>query len=109
MDSDPLVEIGPRPIPQEPMVRRNFFHCALIILDSLRLDPQYIIANLGISENFGDVDFERLTFPTTMRVDYIRVYQRPDQKNIGCDPDDFPTQAYINQYVLNAFVRSDKR
>ena len=52
---------------------------------------------LSISENFGTVDFERLTFPTTMRIDYIRVYQRPDQKNIGCDPKDFPTQAYINQ------------
>jgi hypothetical protein len=60
---------------------------------------QYIIANLGISENFGTVDFENLVFPTTMRIDYIRVYQRPDEKNIGCDPPEFPTAAYINQYI----------
>jgi len=32
-------------------------------------------------------------------VDYIRVYQRSDSKNTGCDPEDFPTQAYINQYI----------
>jgi beta-glucan synthesis-associated protein KRE6 len=56
--------------------------------------------NLGISQNFGFVDLEHLTFPTTMRVDYIRVYQPTGSINIGCDPEDFPTEAYINQYVL---------
>jgi hypothetical protein len=58
---------------------------------------QYIIANLGISTNFGDVDIEHLRFPTTMRVDWIRVYQPKDSINIGCDPTDFPTQTYINR------------
>jgi hypothetical protein len=52
-----------------------------------------------MSTNFGDVDLEHLTFPTSMSVDYIRVYQDPDSVNIGCDPDDFPTAAYINEYV----------
>lgn len=59
--------------------------------------------NLGISENFGVIDFEHLTFPTTMRVDWIRVYQRSDSINIGCDPKDFPTQAYINESVIFHF------
>jgi len=77
MGSDSMVEIGERPIPQEPM---------------------YIIFNLGMSPNFGKIDFEHLTFPTTMSVDYIRVYQSSDQVNIGCDPAGFPTAAYINQY-----------
>ena len=76
MAADPAVEIGSRPVPQEPM---------------------YIIANLGMSRNFGYVDLEHLTFPTVMKVDYIRVYQDPDLKNIGCDPESFPTAAYINQ------------
>ncbi|KAF9479722.1 glycoside hydrolase family 16 protein [Pholiota conissans] len=76
--ADTRVEISQRPIPQEPM---------------------YLIINLGISENFGDVDFTHLVFPTTMRVDYIRVYQAADKLNIGCDPKDFPTQAYIEQYI----------
>ena len=52
--------------------------------------------NLGMSENFGYVDVDNLPFPSTMRVDYVRVYQDPDNKNWGCDPDDFPTAAYIN-------------
>lgn len=78
MAADPLVEISARPVPQEPM---------------------YLIMNLGISENFGVIDFEHLTFPTTMRVDWIRVYQRSDSINIGCDPKAFPTEAYINEYI----------
>ncbi|KAL5534071.1 hypothetical protein ACEPAG_532 [Sanghuangporus baumii] len=78
MAADTRVEISARPVPQEPM---------------------YILLNLGMSENFGFVDVDHLTFPTTMKIDYIRVYQRSDQKNIGCDPPDFPTQAYINQYI----------
>ncbi|KAL1668379.1 glycoside hydrolase family 16 protein [Schizophyllum commune] len=75
--ADPKVQIGARPIPQEPM---------------------YLIVNLGSSQNFGPVDFEHLTFPTTMSIDYIRVYQDPDNINYGCDPDDFPTAAYIKQF-----------
>lgn len=78
MAADTTVEIGPRPVPQEPM---------------------YIIMNLGMSTNFGKVDLEHLPFPVQMKVDWIRVYQDPDQINYGCDPSDFPTQAYINQYI----------
>ena len=52
-----------------------------------------------MSENFGGVDFDHLTLPATMRVDWIRVYQPLHDINIGCDPTDFPTQAYINRYV----------
>ena len=51
-----------------------------------------------MSTNFGDVDLEHLTFPTTMRVDWIRIYQPQDAVNIGCDPKEFPTQEYINKY-----------
>ncbi|KAF9647162.1 glycoside hydrolase family 16 protein [Thelephora ganbajun] len=76
--ADSRVNIGPRPVPQEPM---------------------YMILNLGISPNFGDIDFEHLTFPTVMSVDYVRVYQRPDNINVGCDPDSFPTQKYINEHI----------
>ena len=76
MAADTRVEISDRPVPQEPM---------------------YIIANLGMSTNFGTVDLQHLAFPTNLRIDYIRVYQPSGQKNIGCDPPDFPTAAYINQ------------
>ena len=39
-----------------------------------------------------------------MYIDYIRVYQDEDSMNIGCDPDDFPTQAYINKWVFGQFL-----
>lgn len=69
---------------------------------------QYLIMNLGMSENFGVIDFEHLTFPATMRVDWIRVYQAPSEINVGCNPKDFPTEAYIEQCVswryLSRFV-----
>lgn len=77
MRADTGVEISARPVPQEPM---------------------YLLANLGMSPNFGYVDVEHLTFPTAMLIDYIRVYQRSDSINIGCDPADFPTAAYIAQF-----------
>ncbi|GBE78036.1 beta-glucan synthesis-associated [Sparassis latifolia] len=78
MVADPIVEINQRPVPQEAM---------------------YIIVNLGMSKNFGTVDLEHLPFPATMSIDYIRVYQDPSKINVGCDPKDFPTAAYINQYM----------
>jgi beta-glucanase (GH16 family) len=74
---NPNTEIGSRSISQEPM---------------------YIIANLGLSLGFGEVDFDNLVFPAVMKIDYIRVYQDPDALNIGCDPKDFPTAAYIDTY-----------
>ncbi|KAF5389561.1 hypothetical protein D9757_004144 [Collybiopsis confluens] len=77
MGADSAVEIAARPIPQEPM---------------------YLLINLGISENFGFVDIQHLIFPAVMTVDWIRVYQKADSANIGCDPEDFPTASYINAY-----------
>ncbi|KAI3610563.1 glycoside hydrolase family 16 protein [Moniliophthora roreri] len=78
MAADPRVEISARPVPQEPL---------------------YLIVNLGLSHGFGTVDLDNLVFPTSMYIDYIRVYQHPDEINIGCDPKDFPTTAYIEQYI----------
>ncbi|KAG6820547.1 hypothetical protein H0H93_015432 [Arthromyces matolae] len=78
---DSATEIGSRPVSQEPM---------------------YIIANLGFSPSFGTIQFESLTLPATMRVDWIRVYQPANAQNIGCDPPEFPTQAYINASVYPA-------
>ncbi|KAF8181436.1 beta-glucan synthesis-associated protein-domain-containing protein [Mycena galopus ATCC 62051] len=76
--ADTVTEIGARQVPVEPM---------------------YVIMNLGLSENFGFIDFEHLTFPAVMRVDYVRVYQDPDNVQVGCNPADYPTAEYINQYM----------
>ncbi|KAH7912998.1 glycoside hydrolase family 16 protein [Hygrophoropsis aurantiaca] len=78
MAADDLTEISDRPVSQEPM---------------------YLIANLGMSNNFQVPDFTKLQFPATMRIDWVRVYQPSDAINIGCDPKDFPTAAYINEYL----------
>ncbi|KZP20198.1 glycoside hydrolase family 16 protein [Athelia psychrophila] len=61
-------------------------------------EPMYLIMNLGMSKNFGTVDLANLPFPAHMLVDYIRVYQPKGSKNVGCDPPDFPTAGYINEY-----------
>ncbi|KAK0461996.1 beta-glucan synthesis-associated [Desarmillaria tabescens] len=68
MRADAATEISARPVPQEPM---------------------YIMANLGMSTNFGDVDLDHLTIPCS---------HDPDNINIGCDPEDFPTAEYIATY-----------
>lgn len=60
---------------------------------------QYLIMNLGISPQFGFVDFANLVFPSVLKLDYVRVYQDPNNLNWGCDPPNFPTQAYINTWV----------
>ncbi|KAF7295651.1 GH16 domain-containing protein [Mycena indigotica] len=76
--ADAATEISARPITQEPL---------------------YILVNLGFSHSFSWIDFDKLIFPATMRVDWIRVYQPQDKINIGCDPAERPTAAYINTYL----------
>ncbi|KAJ7287524.1 glycoside hydrolase family 16 protein [Mycena rebaudengoi] len=76
--ADAAVQISARPVPQEPM---------------------YIIANLGMSKNFGPVDLAHLPFPCHLRLDYIRVYQPKNSINLGCNPPAFPTSDYINTYI----------
>ena len=56
----------------------------------------------GMSTNFATVETDLLPFPSTMLVDYVRVYQKKGQKNIGCDPSDFPTADYINTLVFSS-------
>ena len=96
------VDIGPRPIPQEPMVRIS--GGLLYNVHSINApwiwwfrDSHYMILNLGISPNFCFIDFEHLPFPTIMSVGYVRVYQNTDNIEIRCEPDGYPTQDYITK------------
>ena len=52
-----------------------------------------------MSYNFGKIDLEHIDFPVTLLVDYVRIYQPLDAINIGCNPDQFPTSAYIEKCV----------
>ncbi|KAG8967767.1 hypothetical protein FRC03_009316 [Tulasnella sp. 419] len=79
---DPSVEIGQRLVSEEPMA---------------------IVLNLAISEGYQTVDPSTLTFPALLKFDYVRVYQRKGELNIGCDPEDRPTAQYIQDH-LPAFI-----
>ena len=79
MHANVQAEVGDRPVPQEPM---------------------YILLNLAISTAFGAIDYDGLEplWPQVMTIEYVRLYQDPARKNIGCDPVDFPTSEYIARY-----------
>ncbi|WVO14990.1 hypothetical protein L204_102633 [Cryptococcus depauperatus] len=74
---NPRTAIGRRIIPEEPMA---------------------MIINLHMSNNFQAVNFANLIWPNYFRIDYVRVYQRPDQISVTCDPKDYPTADYINRH-----------
>jgi len=74
----PVTEIGQRTISEEPM---------------------YIILNLGLSDKFQSVAFDRLVFPAIMRIDYVRVYQTKGG-SITCDPPSHPTTDYIQNHLV---------
>ncbi|KAJ1307470.1 hypothetical protein OPQ81_001569 [Rhizoctonia solani] len=75
---DAMAQISSRPIAEEPMA---------------------IVLNLAISESFQAVDVANMVFPSEFKIDYVRVYQRKGEKNIGCDPKDYPTAQYINDHL----------
>ncbi|KAH9965331.1 beta-glucan synthesis-associated [Russula dissimulans] len=60
-------------------------------------EPMAIYLNVAMSPNWQTIDLSTMIFPAEMLVDYVRVYQRVGNKNFGCDPDDHPTEAYINR------------
>lgn len=63
-------------------------------------EPMSIVLNLGISQNWQKIDLTTMIFPAVMQVDYVRIYQRKGQTNIGCDPPDYPTKKYIDDHPL---------
>ncbi|EPY52377.1 glucosidase [Schizosaccharomyces cryophilus OY26] len=65
-------------------------------------EPMSIVFNLGISNNWAYYYFRDLQFPAIMSIDYIRIYQDPDNDNmhIGCDPPGYPTTEYIANHPI---------
>ncbi|KAG1740100.1 glycoside hydrolase family 16 protein [Suillus occidentalis] len=54
----------------------------------ISVEPMSIIFHLGISRI---IDTSTMIFPGEMLIDYMRVYQRKGQMNVGCSPKDYPT------------------
>ncbi|PSK36163.1 hypothetical protein B9Z65_5978 [Elsinoe australis] len=61
-------------------------------------EPMSIILNLGISPSWTNIQFDKLSFPTVMRIDYVRVYQREGKEMVTCDPPGYPTTRYIAEH-----------
>ncbi|TIA71747.1 hypothetical protein E3P91_02375 [Wallemia ichthyophaga] len=62
-------------------------------------EPMSIIMNFGMADGFAEVEMDKLQFPATMSIDYVRIYQPEDNINIGCNPPDYPTTDYINDHL----------
>ena len=63
-------------------------------------EPMTIILNLGFSHSWVDVQFDQLRFPTVMRIDYVRWYQKEGEEMVTCDPPGYETTEYIANHPL---------
>ena len=61
-------------------------------------EPMAMILNLGISNGWTWIDWDKLEFPATMHVDYVRWYQKPGQTSVTCDPPGYETTEYIAKH-----------
>jgi beta-glucan synthesis-associated protein KRE6 len=63
-------------------------------------EPMSITMNLGLSNTFAQVFLANLAqlLPATMRFDYVRIYQDPNDVQVTCDPVGYPTTEYISQH-----------
>jgi beta-glucanase (GH16 family) len=62
-------------------------------------EPMSLILNLGFSESWTWIDWARLVFPTVMRIDYARWYQKKGEESVTCDPPGFETTQYIKEHA----------
>ncbi len=61
-------------------------------------EPMSIVLNLGISNSWTGIDIGALRFPTMMRIDYVRWYQKAGQHSVTCDPPGYETTEYIKNH-----------
>jgi len=61
-------------------------------------EPMSIVLNLGISNSWTGIDLAALKFPTMMRIDYVRWYQKTGQHSVTCDPPGHETTDYIKAH-----------
>lgn len=61
-------------------------------------EPMSLILNLGISNSWTYIQGDQLKFPTVMRVDYVRWYQKEGEEMVTCDPPGYETTAYIARH-----------
>ncbi|PGG96947.1 hypothetical protein AJ79_09389 [Helicocarpus griseus UAMH5409] len=64
------------------------------------LEPMALIMNFGMSGSFAALNMTGLAklMPATMRFDYVRIYQDPDEESVTCDPPGYETTGYIRRH-----------
>jgi len=111
---DSISEVSSRLIPEEPMVSSLIFvrmWVGLMFGSLLSLTWACLVSKpshssttellITSSASFQGQDYHSLQFPSTMYIDYVRLYQRQGLQNaLTCDPPGYPTAAYINSYVI---------
>ena len=67
--------------------------------------------NLALSNAFQTIEWAKIRFPATMRVDCacarfrladradVRVWQKPGSPPLSCDPKSYPTAKYIQDHI----------
>jgi callose synthase len=59
-------------------------------------EPMSLVMNTAIGTwNGGQTALDNLHWPAQFYIDYVRVWQR--ETNVGCNPPDYPTRAYIDK------------
>ena len=63
-------------------------------------EPMALVMNFGMSNSFTNINWTGIApqLPAKMRFDYVRIYQDPNSQSISCDPANYPTTDYIQQY-----------
>lgn len=63
------------------------------------LEPLSIVMNLGMADNFAPQNASIHQYmPAFLRIDYIRIYQDPDDESVTCDPPGYETTEYIKKH-----------
>lgn len=62
-------------------------------------EPMSMILNLGMSNTWTSINWEKLVFPAVMRIDYVRLYQKKGEEMVTCDPPGFETTDYIKDHI----------
>lgn len=76
------------------------FVCEHAPARTMPAEPMSIVLNSALGSWNGGADAARGSMPGHLYVDYVRVWQRPDRQNVGCDPPDHPTKQYIEAHPL---------
>lgn len=94
MDGEPLFEAGQEALsPKRSPSNPEFY----VGQRDVPTEPMSMLLNVAISDH-GVMNWNRhMTFPITMEVDYVRVYQNPAKGHtLSCDPKSHPTKVYID-------------